>query len=51
MILNENSIEHYIVQIQRVITKHVNVNVKTIKQAKKIIVGVIVHVFVRMVII
>ena len=36
-------------QIKSGIMKHVNVNVKTIKRVKKIIAGILGHVFVRMV--
>ena len=47
MIANANPIAYYKIQIKNEIIKHVNVNVKVIKSAKKIIVGIIAHVFVR----
>ena len=45
MIVNANSIVQYKVQIKNGILKHVNVNVS----AKKIIVGILAHAFVRIV--
>ena len=51
MILNANSIVQYVIQIKNGITKHVNVNVKIIVRAKAIMVGILAHVFVRIVII
>ena len=47
MIVNVNSIVQYVIQIKSKIIKHVNVNVKIIVHAKKIIVGILAHVFVR----
>ena len=44
---NAHSIEQNIIQNKNVITKHVNVNVKIIVSTKKIIVGIVAHVFVR----
>ena len=49
MILNATSIVQYIIQIKNEIIKHINVNVKIIVRAKKIIVGILAHVFVRIV--
>ena len=49
MIVNANSIVQYVIQIKNEITKHVNVHVKVIVSAKKIIVGILAHVFVRIV--
>ena len=48
-ILNANSIVQHVTQNKNRIIKHVNVNAKVIANAKKIIVGMLVHVFVRMV--
>ena len=47
MIVNENSIVQHAIQIKNGIMKHVNVNVKIIVSAKKIIVGILAHTFVR----
>ena len=47
MIVNANSIVQHVIQIKNGIIKHVNVNVKIIVHAKKIIVGILAHVFVR----
>ena len=47
VILNANSIVQHVIQIKNDVRKHVNVNVKIIISAKKIIVGILVHVFVR----
>ena len=47
VIANANPIAYYKIQIKNEIIKHVNVNVKVIKSAKNIIVGIIAHVFVR----
>ena len=49
MIVNANSIAQHVIQIKNEIIKHANVNVKIIISVKKIIVGVLVHVFVRIV--
>ena len=49
MILNANSIVQFVIEIKKGIIKHVNVNVKIIVRAKKIIVGILAHVFVRIV--
>ena len=48
MIANSNSIAHHVIQIKNEIIKHVNMNVKMIV-VQKIIVGILVHVFVKMV--
>ena len=45
MIVHANSIVQNIIKIKYGIIKHVNVNVKIIVHAKKIIVGILVHVF------
>ena len=47
MVLNANSIVQHVIQIENGIIKHVNVNVKIIISAKKIIAGILAHVFVR----
>ena len=49
MIENANSIVQYVIQIKNGIIKHVNVNVKIIVSAKKIIAGIVAYVFVRIV--
>ena len=49
MIVNANSIVQYVIQIKNGIIKHVNMNVKVIVSAKKIIVGILGQVFVRLV--
>ena len=49
MIVKANSIAQYVIQIKNGIIKHDNVNVKIIVLAKKIIVGILAHVFVRIV--
>ena len=46
-IANASSILQPSIQSKNEITKHVNVNVKTIVHSKKIIVGILSHVFVR----
>ena len=47
VIVHVNSIVQHIIQIRNGITKHVNVNVKIIISAKKIIVVILALVFVR----
>ena len=47
MIVNANSIVQHVIQINNGIIKHINVNVKIIVSAKKIIVSILSHVFVR----
>ena len=46
MVVNANSIVHHVIQIKNGIIKHVNVNIKIIASAKKIIVGILAHVLV-----
>ena len=45
--VSANSIVQFAIQIKNGLTKLVNVNLKVIVHAKKIIVGILVHVFVR----
>ena len=47
MIANVNSIAQHVIQIKNGIVKHIDVNVKIIIHAKKIIVRILAHVFVR----
>ena len=49
MIVNANSIVAHVIQTKNGIIKHVNVNVKIIISVKKIIVGILAHVFVKIV--
>ena len=49
VVVNANSILQYVVQIKNGMTKHVIVNVEIIVRAKKIIFGILPHVFVRIV--
>ena len=49
VIVNANSIVQDVIEIKNGITKHANVNAKIIVLAKKIIVGILAHVFVRIV--
>ena len=49
MIANANSIVQHVIQKKNGIIKHVNVNVKVIKSVKKILLGILAHVFVRIV--
>ena len=49
MIVNANSIVQHVVQIKNEIINHVNMNIKIIVSAKKIIVGILVHVLVTIV--
>ena len=44
-----NSIVQHVIRIKNEIIYHVNVNEKIIKNVKKIIVGILAHVFVRVV--
>ena len=46
-IVKANSIVQHVIQIKNEIMKHVTVNVKIIISAKKIIVGILAYVFVR----
>ena len=48
MIVNANSLVH-VTQIENEIVINVNVSVKSIVHAKKIIVGIVAHVFMRIV--
>ena len=43
MITNANSIVQHVIQIKNGIMEYVNVSVKIIKHAKKIIVGILAH--------
>ena len=47
--VNANSIVQHQIHIKNETMKHANANVKTIKQAKNIIVRTLVHIFVRMI--
>ena len=47
MKVNANSIVQHVIEIKNGIIKHVNVNVKIIISAKKIVVGILAHVFLR----
>ena len=47
VIVNAISIVQHVIQIKNRIMKHVNVNVKIIINTKKIVVGILAHVFVR----
>ena len=47
VIVNAISVVQHVIQIKNRIMKHVNVNVKIIINTKKIIVGILAHVFVR----
>ena len=45
--VNANSIIQHVIQNEKRMTKHVNVSVKTIVSAEKTIVGILAHIFVR----
>ena len=47
MIVNVNSIVQHIIQVKNRIMKHVNVTVKIIVRTKKIMVGILPHVFLK----
>ena len=47
MIVNANSIVQNVIEIKSGIMKHVNVHIKIIIRAKKIIAAILAHVFVR----
>ena len=47
VIVNPTAIVPHVIQIKNEIIKHVNVNVKIIVSPKKIIVGILAHVSVR----
>ena len=49
VIINANSIVQHVIKVKNGITKLVNVNLKINVTAKKIMVGILVHVFVRIV--
>ena len=49
VIVNSNSIVQHVIKIRNGTIKHVNVNVKIILSGKKIIAGILAHVFVRIV--
>ena len=49
VIVNTNSTVRHVIQIKNGIIKHVNINVKIIISDKKVIVGYLAHVFVRIV--
>ena len=49
MLVNENSIVQHVIQIKNGIIKYVNVTVKIINSVTKSIVGILPHVFVRIV--
>ena len=48
MIANTNLVVKHVIQIKNGITKHLNVTVKIIISAKKITVGILANVFVKM---
>ena len=48
-IVNANLMVQFVIQIKNLIIKQVNVNVKTIVSAKKIIIGILAHVFVKVI--
>ena len=47
MLANVNSIAEYVIQIKNRVIKQVNVDVKVIVSAEKVIVGILAHVFGR----
>ena len=47
MIINANSIVQHVIQYKNGIIKHVNVNVQITISVKRVIVGVLAHVFLR----
>ena len=49
MIVNPNSVVQHVIQNKNGMLKHVNMNVKIIISVKKIIAGILAHVFLRMV--
>ena len=49
MILNADSIVQHVIQNKNGIIKHVNMNAKILISVKKIIVGILAYVFVRIV--
>ena len=51
MIVNANAVAQFAIQIKNGIMKHANISVKIIVHAKNFIVGILAHVFLRIVII
>ena len=49
VIAEANSLVQHVIKIKNRITKHVNVSIKFFVSARKIIVGILAHVFVRMI--
>ena len=49
MVLNVNSIVQHVLRIKNGIMRNVNVSVKSTGRAKKVIVGILAHVFLRIV--
>ena len=49
VIVNANSKVQHVIQIKNGIKKHINVSVKIISNAKKILVGILAHVFLKMI--
>ena len=49
VILNANTIVQHVIQIKNGIINYINVNIKIIVHAKKIIAGMLAHVFVSMI--
>ena len=49
VIVNTNSVVQPVIKIKNWIIKHANVNVKVIVHGKNIVVGILAHVFVRIV--
>ena len=49
VIVNANSIVQYVIQVKNEIIKHVNMNSKVIVNSKNIMIGILAHVFVRIV--
>ena len=49
VIAEANSLVQHVIKIKNRITKHVNVSIKFFVSARKVIVGILAHVFVRMI--
>ena len=49
VIVNANSIVQYVIQVKNEKIKHVNMNSKVIVNSKNIMIGILAHVFVRIV--
>ena len=47
VIVNASSIIQHVIQTKNGIRKHINVNAKIIVTAKKIIIGILAHIFMR----